>query len=122
YWSKERHFNFFKFCHNFILLSNISDCIVNTGLKYAELYLSRTATNIHCISEYKVFTIAMILSHKYHVDIDTCSTPLWEMASGLAKAELVKLEWEYLYMINYDLFISSEEYWNWCNKCNKLYD
>jgi hypothetical protein len=43
------------------------------------------------------------------------------MASGLSKIELVKLEWEFLCTINYNLHVSPDDYLNWHTKCNKLY-
>ncbi|CAG8668120.1 8327_t:CDS:2, partial [Diversispora eburnea] len=58
---------FKKFCAEIITKSQVSDDTIFLSLKYVQRYI-KNGNNIYFANEHQLFTIALMLAHKWHND------------------------------------------------------
>ncbi|RUP44370.1 cyclin-domain-containing protein [Jimgerdemannia flammicorona] len=109
--------NFRKFCYDILNATQISSSCILLSLKYIQS-LKRQNPNIRGAegSEYRLFTVALMLANKY-LDDNTYTNKTWAEVSNLSVKELNIMEIEYLAALSYELFVSEQEYLQWLKEC-----
>lgn len=71
-------------------------------------------------SEFRLFTIALMLGNKF-LDDNTYTNKTWAEVSGIAVQEIHIMEVEFLSNMRYNLFVSTEEWEAWHQKLGRFY-
>ncbi|KAI8990110.1 hypothetical protein BDB01DRAFT_494763 [Pilobolus umbonatus] len=121
-WNKERHSEFLSFANTIIYFTNLPESTIYLSLKYIQRYLSTASQPCLYGSEKLIFITALRLSMKFNDDYYPITEPDWQSLSGFTKLELSLFEHTVLSGLDYNLFVSLEEYNCWYNECNSCYN
>ncbi|KAJ8663076.1 hypothetical protein O0I10_001253 [Lichtheimia ornata] len=104
---------FKKFCLQLLTATQLSQNAVYLALNYV-CALLRTSPNIEGAegSEYRLFTVALMLANKF-LDDSTFTNKTWSEVSGMKLHDLNTMEAEFLEVIGYGLFVCQDEFDQW---------
>ncbi|KAL1917296.1 uncharacterized protein VTP21DRAFT_4952 [Calcarisporiella thermophila] len=104
---------FKKFCTQTLTATQLSESVVLLSLKYiAKLLQSNPAIQGAEGSEYRLFTVALMLANKF-LDDNTYTNKTWSDLTGLRLFELNIMEIEFLDVLRFRLFVSVKEFNDW---------
>ncbi|KAL1914436.1 uncharacterized protein VTP21DRAFT_8888 [Calcarisporiella thermophila] len=105
---------FKKFCDQILSATQLSEWGVLLALKYIALLARDTNLVTQGVegSEYRFFTVALMLSSKF-LDDNTFTNKTWSEVSGLNLLELNRTELEFLEAMQYRLVVPGAEYHWW---------
>ncbi|CAG8474921.1 990_t:CDS:2 [Diversispora eburnea] len=106
--------HFKNFCVETILRLKISKETVFIAIKYVQKYMKR-GNNANFSSEYQLFTIALMVAHKWHNE-PVYTNKTWSDLSHIPLIEVNKLEIAFMESLNYKIHISEVKYSFWI-KC-----
>ncbi|KAI7871055.1 hypothetical protein BDF14DRAFT_1767930 [Spinellus fusiger] len=119
-WQDQRYLHLSAFCRTLLVIVEASPTVVYTSLKYVQNFLATPPNRSLYGSERSIFTVALMLAHKY-LENDVSPDPeYWSQASLIPVAELVCLELEFLH--RHDLHIDNALFHTWILHCNLLYE
>ncbi|CEG69023.1 hypothetical protein RMATCC62417_05173 [Rhizopus microsporus] len=104
---------FKKFCRQILSATQLSESVVLLSLKYIAILL-HNSPGIQGAdgSEYRLFTVALMLANKY-LDDNTFTNKTWSEVSGMKVIDLNIMELEFLDVLQFKLSIKKEEYERW---------
>ncbi|KAI8144777.1 hypothetical protein BJV82DRAFT_606221 [Fennellomyces sp. T-0311] len=113
---------FRKYCRQLLDATRLSESVVLLALKFIAKLLQRHP-RIHGAegSEYRLFTVALMLGNKY-LDDNTFTNTTWSHVSGMSKAELQTMEFEFLDVVDYRLCVNKYEYYAWKEELVAFHD
>ncbi|KAI8966981.1 cyclin-domain-containing protein [Mycotypha africana] len=104
---------FKKYCRQVLTATQLSESVILLSLKYIAMLL-QNSPNIQGAdgSEYRLFTVALMLANKF-LDDNTFTNKTWSEVSGMKVMDLNIMEIEFLDVLHFNLTISKEEYERW---------
>ncbi|KAI9314864.1 hypothetical protein BX666DRAFT_1964249 [Dichotomocladium elegans] len=104
---------FKNFSRQILHATQLSESVVMLSLKYIAMALQLNP-NIQGAdgSEYRVFTVALMLANKY-LDDNTFTNKTWSEVTGMALTDLNSMESEFLDVLEYNLFVDKDEFKRW---------
>ncbi|KAF1798512.1 cyclin-domain-containing protein, partial [Mucor lusitanicus] len=104
---------FKKFCRQILSATQLSESVVLLSLKYIAMLLQNNP-NIQGAdgSEYRLFTVALMLANKF-LDDNTFTNKTWSEVSGMKVIDLNIMELEFLDVLRFKLSVQKEEYERW---------
>ncbi|KAF0545112.1 putative mucin [Gigaspora margarita] len=104
---------FKKFCRDVISATQVSRSVIHLSL----LYIHRMKINNPAIkgqngSEYRTFTVALMLANKF-LDDNTYTNKTWSEVTNIPVSEINTMEMEFLGSLNYQLYVSEKQYFDW---------
>ncbi|KAI8997750.1 hypothetical protein BDB01DRAFT_831287 [Pilobolus umbonatus] len=113
---------FKKFCRQILNATQLSESVVLLALKYIAMLLQNNP-NIQGAdgSEYRLFTVALMLGNKF-LDDNTFTNKTWSEVSGMKVTDLNIMELEFLDVLRFKLSIRKEEYERWRTALFKFRD
>ncbi|KAI8340151.1 cyclin-domain-containing protein [Chlamydoabsidia padenii] len=104
---------FRRFCQQVLTVTQLSESVVILSLKYIAKLLQKSP-HIQGAegSEYRLFIVALMLANKFHDD-NTYTNKTWSDVSGMKLYELDIMELEFLFQIDFGLFIPRVEFDSW---------
>ncbi|CAG8441620.1 5138_t:CDS:2 [Scutellospora calospora] len=104
---------FKKFCRDVISATQVSRSVILLSL----LYIHRMKINNPAIkgqngSEYRTFTVALMLANKF-LDDNTYTNKTWSEVTNIPVSEINTMEMEFLGSLNYKLYVSEKQYFEW---------
>ncbi|KAI9281186.1 hypothetical protein BY458DRAFT_487182 [Sporodiniella umbellata] len=117
-WDLERQKNVYLFYYKLFALIDIPSYVVYASLNYMQTVLA----NNHDMDDYSLVTVTLLLAYKYTEDYPPPFMLQWSYVSMIPVNTLVKLESALLRYLDYSLYISSESFLLWTEKCNVLCD
>ncbi|KAI8085027.1 uncharacterized protein BX664DRAFT_338362 [Halteromyces radiatus] len=117
---------FRKYCRSILQATQLSESVVLLSLKYIALLL-RNNPQLRGAegSEYRLYTVALMLANKF-LDDNTFTNKTWSDISGMKVNELNVMEFEFLDVLRFALFIPKVDFDHWkttlFNFRSKLYD
>ncbi|CAG8447005.1 15949_t:CDS:2 [Acaulospora morrowiae] len=104
---------FKKFCRDVISATQVSHSVILLSL----LYIHRMKINNPTIkgqngSEYRTFTVALMLSNKF-LDDNTYTNKTWSEVTNIPVSEINTMEMEFLSSLNYQLYVSEQQFFDW---------
>ncbi|KAI9299925.1 hypothetical protein BJ944DRAFT_244695 [Cunninghamella echinulata] len=104
---------FKRFCHQILVVTQLSESVVILSLKYIAILLQNNPRIQGADgSEYRLFIVALLLANKFHDD-NTYTNKTWSDISRMEISELNIMEFEFLDVLRYRLFVQKEEYDQW---------
>ncbi|CAO3629254.1 unnamed protein product [Cunninghamella blakesleeana] len=104
---------FKRFCHQILSVTQLSESVVILSLKYIAILLQNNPRIQGADgSEYRLFIVALLLANKFQDD-NTYTNKTWSDISRMKLNELDIMEFEFLDVLKYRLFIRKEEYDCW---------
>ncbi|CAO3647123.1 unnamed protein product [Cunninghamella echinulata] len=104
---------FKRFCHQILVVTQLSESVVILSLKYIAILLQNNPRIQGADgSEYRLFIVALLLANKFHDD-NTYTNKTWSDISRMEINELNIMEFEFLDVLRYRLFVQKEEYDQW---------
>ncbi|KAK9762897.1 hypothetical protein K7432_010909 [Basidiobolus ranarum] len=106
--------NLFKtHCQNLLIVTQVSSSVIILALKYIQrVKAAHPELQGQPGSEVRIFTMAVLLANKY-LDDKTFHNQFWSNVTGIPVEEITRMEVEFLASIQYQLFVSKEEYFSW---------
>src|ERR1043165_5192164 len=109
---------FKKFCKDVISATQVSNSVILLSL----LYIHRMKINNPAIkgqngSEYRTFTVALMLANKF-LDDNTYTNKTWSEVTNIPVSEINTMEMEFLSSLDYELYVSEQQYFEWVRKTN----
>ncbi|KAI7879804.1 hypothetical protein K492DRAFT_147922 [Lichtheimia hyalospora FSU 10163] len=104
---------FKKFSRQILHATQLSESVVMLSLKYIAMLLQRNP-NIQGAegSEYRLFTVALMLANKF-LDDNTFTNKTWSDVSGMKVTDLNIMELEFLDVLHFGLFVKKDEFERW---------
>ncbi|KAG0170665.1 hypothetical protein DFQ30_002180 [Apophysomyces sp. BC1015] len=104
---------FRKFCRQILHATQLSESVVLLSLKYIAMLLQNNP-NIQGAegSEYRLFTVALMLANKF-LDDNTFTNKTWSDVSGMKVTDLNIMEFEFLDVLRFRMFVRKDEYERW---------
>jgi len=68
-------------------------------------------------SEYRTFTVALMLANKF-LDDNTYTNKTWSEVTNIPVSEINTMEMEFLSSLDYELYVSEQQYFEWVRKTN----
>ncbi|KAI8145376.1 hypothetical protein BJV82DRAFT_666639 [Fennellomyces sp. T-0311] len=104
---------FKKFSRQILHATQLSESVVMLSLKYIAMLLQKNP-NIQGAdgSEYRLFTVALMLANKF-LDDNTFTNKTWSDVSGMKVTDLNIMELEFLDVLNFGLFVGKDEFGRW---------
>ncbi|KAI8891210.1 hypothetical protein K501DRAFT_327845 [Backusella circina FSU 941] len=104
---------FKKFCRQILNATQMSESVVLLSLKYIAILL-QNSPNIQGAegSEYRLFTVALMLANKF-LDDNTFTNKTWSEVSGMRVRDLNIMELEFLDVLRFRLSVGKQEYERW---------
>ncbi|KAI9256010.1 cyclin-domain-containing protein [Sporodiniella umbellata] len=104
---------FKKFCRQMLNATQLSESVVLLSLKYIAILL-QNSPNIQGAdgSEYRLFTVSLMLANKF-LDDNTFTNKTWSEVSGMKVTDLNIMELEFLDVLHFRLDVKKEEYERW---------
>ncbi|CAG8596004.1 11965_t:CDS:2 [Ambispora gerdemannii] len=104
---------FKKFCRDVVTATQVSHSVILLSL----LYISRMKSNNPAIqghpgSEYRTFTVALMLANKF-LDDNTYTNKTWSEVTNISVREINIMEIEFLGSLNFSLYVSEDQYFDW---------
>ncbi|CAO3607897.1 unnamed protein product [Cunninghamella blakesleeana] len=118
--------SFRKYCRTILQQTQLSESVILLSLKYISLLL-RNNPQLRGAegSEYRLFTVALMLANKF-LDDNTFTNKTWSDISGMKVNELNVMEFEFLDVLRFALFIPKADFDHWkqtlFNFRNQYYD
>ncbi|KAK1751502.1 hypothetical protein QBC47DRAFT_307633 [Echria macrotheca] len=111
---------FKKWVENILSTTQVTQNVIFLAL----LFLYRLKTKNPMVrgrpgSEYRLFTVALMLGNKF-LDDNTYTNKTWAEVSGISVNEIHIMEVEFLSNMRYSLLVSKEEWEEWLDRCSKL--
>ncbi|CEG75740.1 hypothetical protein RMATCC62417_10733 [Rhizopus microsporus] len=104
---------FKKFCRQILSATQLSESVVLLSLKYIAILLHNSPEIQGADgSEYRLFTVALMLANKY-LDDNTFTNKTWSEVSGMKVTDLNIMELEFLDVLQFRLSVKKEEYERW---------
>ncbi|KAI8992674.1 hypothetical protein BDB01DRAFT_779257 [Pilobolus umbonatus] len=104
---------FKKFCYQVLTATQLQESAVYLSLKYIAILLqSNPSIEGAEGSEYRLFTVALMLANKF-LDDNTFTNKTWSDVSGMKIHDLNIMEIEFLEALDYNLFVREHEYGIW---------
>ncbi|KAI8983783.1 hypothetical protein BDB01DRAFT_850439 [Pilobolus umbonatus] len=104
---------FRKFCKQILTATQLSESVILLSLKYIAMLLQNNPTIQGAEgSEYRLFTVALMLGNKF-LDDNTFTNKTWSEVSGMKVTDLNIMELEFLDVLRYTLFIRNDEFDRW---------
>ncbi|KAK9761245.1 hypothetical protein K7432_013987 [Basidiobolus ranarum] len=105
--------DFKAFCSALIFTTEMSSTIILTALQYIHRLKSHSpSAGGNKGSEYRLFTVALILASKF-LDDATYTNKTWAEVTRIPVEELNLMELEFLIFIDFDLYASEKEFIHW---------
>jgi len=70
-------------------------------------------------SEYRTFTVALMLANKF-LDDNTYTNKTWSEVTKIPVSEINTMEMEFLSSLDYELYVSEQQYFEWVRKTNSF--
>ncbi|KAI9487530.1 MAG: cyclin-domain-containing protein, partial [Benjaminiella poitrasii] len=104
---------FKKYCRQILSATQLSESVILLSLKYIAMLLQNNP-NIQGAdgSEYRLFTVALMLANKF-LDDNTFTNKTWSEVSGMKVTDLNIMELEFLDVLKFKLSVHKEEYERW---------
>ncbi|KAI9323635.1 hypothetical protein BX666DRAFT_1888783 [Dichotomocladium elegans] len=104
---------FKKFSRQILHATQLSESVVMLSLKYIAMLLQKNP-NIQGAegSEYRLFTVALMLANKF-LDDNTFTNKTWSEVSGMKVTDLNIMELEFLDVLTFRLFVGKDEFERW---------
>ncbi|KAK9727377.1 hypothetical protein K7432_001909 [Basidiobolus ranarum] len=101
------------FCNALIFTTEMSSTTILTALQYIHRLksYSPSAGGNHW-SEYRLFTVALMLASKF-LDDATFTNKVWAEVTRVPVKELNLMELEFLSFVDFDLYVSEREFLHW---------
>ncbi|CAG8633998.1 10641_t:CDS:2, partial [Ambispora gerdemannii] len=110
---------FKSFCNQVLQQTQLSESVVLLSLKYVQkLVKSGTMSTGDKGSEYRLFTVALMLANKF-LDDNTFTNKTWSEVTNISVKELNIMELEFLDNLDFKLFVSDTEYKHWLQCLNE---
>ncbi|KAI9273193.1 cyclin-domain-containing protein, partial [Helicostylum pulchrum] len=104
---------FKKFCKQILSATQLSESVILLSLKYIAMLLQNNPSIQGADgSEYRLFTVALMLANKF-LDDNTFTNKTWSEVSGMKVTDLNIMELEFLDVLRFKLFIRNDEYERW---------
>ncbi|RCI05569.1 hypothetical protein CU098_001226 [Rhizopus stolonifer] len=101
---------FKKFCKQVLTATQLSESVILLGLKYIAMLLqSNPSIQGAAGSEYRLFTVALMLGNKF-LDDNTFTNKTWSKVTGMKVKDLNMMELEFLNVLGFQLFVQKEEF------------
>ncbi|ORX82202.1 hypothetical protein K493DRAFT_190577, partial [Basidiobolus meristosporus CBS 931.73] len=101
------------FCSALIFTTEMSSTTILTALQYIHRLKSYCpSAGGNRTSEYRIFTVALILASKF-LDDSTYTNKTWAEVTRIPVRELNSMELEFLSFLDFDLFVSEKEFIHW---------
>ncbi|CAG8449563.1 24017_t:CDS:2 [Dentiscutata erythropus] len=112
---------FKKFCRDVISATQVSRSVIHLSL----LYIHRMKINNPAIkgqngSEYRTFTVALMLANKF-LDDNTYTNKTWSEVTNIPVSEINTMEMEFLGSLNYQLYVSEKQYFDWVQNLSNYF-
>ncbi|ORX79703.1 hypothetical protein K493DRAFT_321007 [Basidiobolus meristosporus CBS 931.73] len=112
--AQSRRMEMIEFVQRLLIFTDAPSTVVFVGLNY--LYRLRTSgiftEDPACGSEYRVLVVALLVASKY-IEDQSYSNQSWSEVSGFDAEEVNLMEREFLTELDWNLWISPEEYEGW---------
>ncbi|KAI8384794.1 cyclin-domain-containing protein, partial [Radiomyces spectabilis] len=111
--ANETSLRFKRFCKDILTATQLSESVVMLALKYIAMLLQNNP-NIQGAegSEYRLFTVALMLGNKF-LDDNTYTNKTWADVSGMKVSDLNIMELEFLDVLKFRIFVRKEEHDRW---------
>ncbi|KAI9478382.1 MAG: cyclin-domain-containing protein [Benjaminiella poitrasii] len=104
---------FKKFCKQILSATQLSESVILLSLKYIAMLLQNNPSIQGAEgSEYRLFTVALMLANKF-LDDNTFTNKTWSEVSGMKVTDLNIMELEFLDVLQFKLFIRKDEFDRW---------
>ncbi|KAI8990912.1 hypothetical protein BDF20DRAFT_966743, partial [Mycotypha africana] len=104
---------FKKFCKQVLTATQLSESVILLSLKYIAMLLQNNPTIQGAEgSEYRLFTVALMLANKF-LDDNTFTNKTWSEVTGMKVVDLNIMELEFLDVLRFRLTIKHDEYDRW---------
>ncbi|KAF1804137.1 cyclin-domain-containing protein, partial [Mucor lusitanicus] len=104
---------FKKFCKQILQATQLSESVILLSLKYIAMLLQNNPSIQGADgSEYRLFTVALMLGNKF-LDDNTFTNKTWSEVSGMKVTDLNIMELEFLEVLRFKLFIRNDEFERW---------
>ncbi|KAI9027652.1 cyclin-domain-containing protein, partial [Phycomyces nitens] len=104
---------FRKFCRQILNATQLSESVIMLSLKYIAMLLQNNPLIQGAEgSEYRLFTVALMLANKF-LDDNTFTNKTWAEVSGMKVTDLNIMELEFLDVLKFRLFVRKDEYERW---------
>ncbi|KAG1078064.1 hypothetical protein G6F42_024447 [Rhizopus arrhizus] len=104
---------FKKFCKQILQATQLSESVILLSLKYIAMLLQNNPSIQGADgSEYRLFTVALMLGNKF-LDDNTFTNKTWSEVSGMKVTDLNIMELEFLDVLRFKLSVQKEEYERW---------
>ncbi|CAO3684353.1 unnamed protein product [Rhizopus stolonifer] len=104
---------FKKFCRQILNATQLSESVVLLSLKYIAILLQNSPSIQGADgSEYRLFTVSLMLANKF-LDDNTFTNKTWSEVSGMKVTDLNIMELEFLDVLHFRLHVKKEEYERW---------
>ncbi|GAA5807117.1 hypothetical protein MFLAVUS_000468 [Mucor flavus] len=126
-WDMDRQMNFSIFCNRMLMQIDVPEPVVYTSLKYFQYILINSVNEYNIIDlsniahEYSLFTVSLLLAYKFLEDNPPYMNQ-WSFVSMIPIKELISLESKVLNILGFSLNISTDQFYQWTDQCNTLYD
>lgn len=116
-----KRYNAFRtFCKDMINATQISSSCILVSLRYIRVLRSCYPSIKGSVgSEFRLFTTSLILANKF-LDDNTYTNKTWSEVSNIPVSELNIMEIEFLSALDYNVFVSEEQYLAWMSECDYL--
>ena len=107
------HDSFSKWTHGVLSTTQVTQNVILLALQFIyRLKLSTPRIKGRAGSEYRLLTVALMLSNKF-LDDNTYTNKTWAEVSGFAVTEIHVMEVEFLNNLRYNLLVSAKEWDEW---------
>ncbi|KAG2189098.1 hypothetical protein INT44_004240 [Umbelopsis vinacea] len=116
----KRYSMFRSFCKDVISATQISSSCILVSLRYIRVLRSCYPSIKGSVgSEFRLFTTSLILANKF-LDDNTYTNKTWSEVSNIPVNELNIMEIEFLSALDYNVYVSEEQYLSWISECDRL--
>jgi hypothetical protein len=111
---------FKKFCRDVISATQVSHSVILLSLLYIyRMKINNPAIQGHPGSEFRTFTVALMLANKF-LDDNTYTNKTWSEVTNISVREINIMEIEFLDSLNFSLYVSEKQYFDWVRTINQL--
>ncbi|KAG1144626.1 hypothetical protein G6F37_006562 [Rhizopus arrhizus] len=104
---------FKKFCKQVLTATQLSESVILLALKYIAMLLQYNPSIQGAEgSEYRLFTVALMLGNKF-LDDNTFTNKTWSEVTGMKVRDLNVMELEFLDVLGFKLFVKNDEFERW---------
>ncbi|ORE11907.1 hypothetical protein BCV72DRAFT_283743 [Rhizopus microsporus var. microsporus] len=104
---------FKKFCKQVLTATQLSESVILLALKYIAMLLQYNPSIQGAEgSEYRLFTVALMLGNKF-LDDNTFTNKTWSEVTGMKVTDLNIMELEFLDVLRFRLFVRKDEFERW---------